>query len=99
MLKREKDGDDVAIAMCRGLSESVLSANFTDPTLHDSFQSSRGEPLWPSGFVQFILCAVLSASLRESSVYSRTTHKINWTKPLGHRGSPLEDWKASWRSW
>ena len=62
--------------MCRGLSESVLSANSTDQTLHDSFQSSRGEPLWPSGFVQFILCAVLSAALRESSVYSRTTHKI-----------------------
>ena len=35
-----------------------------------------GEPLWPSGFVQFILCAVLSASLRESSVYFRTTHKM-----------------------
>jgi hypothetical protein len=76
VLKRGKGRDDVAIAMCRGLSESVLSANFTDPTLHDSFQSSRGEPLWPSGFVQFILCAVLSASLRESSIYSRTTHKI-----------------------
>ena len=76
MLKRGKDGDDVAIAMCRGLSESVLSASSTDQTLHDSFQSSRGEPLWPSGFVQFILCAVLSASLRESSLYSRTTHKI-----------------------
>ena len=52
----------------------------------DTFQSSRGEPPWPSGFVQFILCAVLSVPLRESSVYSRTTHKI-----LSNRGksSPL----------
>ncbi len=32
--------------------------------------------LWPSGFVQFILCVVRPHPLREPSVNSRTTHKI-----------------------
>jgi hypothetical protein len=64
------------MATRRGLAESIPAANTNDQPLHDSFQSSRGEPLWPSGFVQFILCVVPSAPLRESSVHSRTTHKI-----------------------
>ena len=89
------NGAITPIATHRGLSESVLSANPTYQTLHDSFQSSRGEPPWPSGFVQFILCAVPSALLRESSVHSRTTHKI--LSIIGN--APGGAWLVAWASY
>ena len=43
-----------------------------------------------------ILCVV--QELTDDSCRERrcTIHKRNWTKPLGHRGSALEDCKGAW---
>ena len=46
-----------------------------------------------------ILCVVREWTDGSRRGVGRTIHKMNWTKPLGHGGSPLEDWKVSWRVW
>ena len=46
-----------------------------------------------------ILCVVRELTDGSRKGVGRTTHKMNWTKPLGHGGSPLEDCKVSWRVW
>jgi hypothetical protein len=46
-----------------------------------------------------ILCVVREWTDDSRRRADGTAHKMNWTKPLGHRGSPLEDWKVSWRAW
>ena len=46
-----------------------------------------------------ILCVVREWTDDARRGADGTAHKMHWTKPLGHGGSPLEDWKASWRGW
>ena len=46
-----------------------------------------------------ILCVVRGWTDDSRRGVDGTTHKINWTKPLGHGGSPFEEWKVSWRGW
>ena len=42
-----------------------------------------------------ILCVVRELPNGSHRGAGRTTHKMNWTKPLGHGGSPLEDLKSA----
>ena len=44
-----------------------------------------------------ILCVVREWTDDSRRGTDSTAHKMNWMKPLGHRGSPLEDWKVSER--
>ena len=46
-----------------------------------------------------ILCVVQEWTDDPRRGADGTAHKMNWTKPLGHGGPPLEDWKVSWRGW
>jgi hypothetical protein len=46
-----------------------------------------------------ILCGVRELTDGSRRGVDCTTHKMNWTKSLGHGGSPLEDWKVPWRGW
>jgi hypothetical protein len=43
-----------------------------------------------------ILCVVQELTDDSCRAMRCTIHKMNWTKPLGHSGSPLEDCKGSW---
>src|SRR4029434_4405770 len=46
-----------------------------------------------------ILCVVREWTDNSRRGADGTTHKMNWTKPLGHGGSPLEGWKVSRKGW
>src|SRR5438034_2708199 len=68
---REETGRTRPVPPRHALSWDVQSADRTCDAcdaLHDAFQSSRGQPPRPSGFLQFILCVVQSVPLRELSL-------------------------------
>jgi hypothetical protein len=46
-----------------------------------------------------ILCVVRELTDDSRRGAGGTAHKMNWTKPLGHRGAPLEDGKVQRRGW
>ena len=46
-----------------------------------------------------ILCVVREWTDDSRRGADGTAQKMNWTKPLGHGGAPLEDCKVSWQGW
>jgi hypothetical protein len=56
-------------------------------------------PPQPQPYRTQVLCVVREWTDDSRRGADGTAHKMNWTKPLGHGGPPLEDWKVSWRGW
>jgi hypothetical protein len=102
-VKGGKDGDDVVMATGRGLSENIPAANTNGQPLHDSFQSSRGEPLCPaaSSNSSYVSCHQLLCESRLSTPARHIRSYPLWdflqVFRSGLKGVPYRTYKNSCR--